>query len=131
MAVEAINLTFIHYDNAVCIFYRGNSLRDDQLCRIGNLFSESLSNLSICCSIYRTGRIIENQHLRLLQKGSCDAETLALATGYIGTSLFDMSIISIGEFLDEFIRTGKFCCMADFFITCIRVTPAKILRNRT
>ena len=80
---DSHDLSFIQYNDLVCIFYRRNSLRNDDLCSIRNFFPECFSNQRICLCIYRTCGVIQNQNLRFFQKCPCNTQTLLLSAGNI------------------------------------------------
>ena len=67
MCAVSTDLTIIHNNDVIRILNGRNTLRNDDLGRIRNLFQESLTDQRICLGIYRAGRIIQNQDLWFLQ----------------------------------------------------------------
>ena len=63
MRSDVDNGTVIHDNNSIGIHDRGNALRDDQLCGVGNILTECLADFCIGGSIAGTGGIVENQDL--------------------------------------------------------------------
>ena len=68
--------------------------------------------------------IVENKDLRLFQQRTRNAQTLALTAGNVGTALFDVRIVLVGEFLDEAISLRKLACVTNLFISGVRIAPA-------
>ena len=67
MCAVSTDLAIIHNDDMIRILHRRNTLCNDDLGRIRNLFQESFADQRICLGIYRAGRIIQDQDLRFLQ----------------------------------------------------------------
>lgn len=129
MGTKSVDLAVVHNDDAVCILDTGNTLGDDQLGGIRDLFCKSTADFCVCGSIYRTGGIVQDQYLRFLQKSTGDTETLFLTSGNVGTALLNESIVFIRHFFDEIISAGKLACTAAFFFRGVFVTPAEIFQN--
>ena len=129
MSAKAVDLTVIHDNDSVSVLDTGNTLSNDQLGGIRDLFGKSTADPCICGGIYRTGGVIQDQDLRFLQKGTCDTETLLLTSGNVRTALFNECIVLIRHFFDEIISAGKLACTAAFFFRGVFVTPAEIFQN--
>ena len=52
MRSKSIDPAFIHHNDTVCILHTGDTLGDDQLGCIRNLFSERSADFCICSCIY-------------------------------------------------------------------------------
>lgn len=115
------------YDDLICIFNRRNSLCDNNLCCIRDLLAESLTYQGICSCIYCTGRVIQDQDLRFLEKSPCNTQTLLLTAGYVVTALNDHCIVAIRELTDESICLGQLTDPPNFFLTGMFITPANIV----
>ena len=102
---EIINDDFsaVHDEDFVGAFHRRDALRNDDFRGIGNFFRKRLSDQSIRLGIDRRSRIVENEHFGFSQKGAGDTEPLLLTAGYVGSSLFDIRIVAVGERANEFI----------------------------
>ena len=124
MSAETVDCTVIHDNNAVSILDTGDTLCDDQLGSIRDIFCKSTSDPCVSGCINCTCGVVQDQYLRLLQKGTCNTETLFLATGNIGTTLFNEGVVFIRHFFDEIIGTGKLACTAAFLLSGIFVTPS-------
>ena len=93
----------VHDEDFVGAFHRRDALRNDDFRGIGNFFRKRLSDQSIRLGIDRRSRIVENEHFGFSQKGAGDTEPLLLTAGYVGSSLFDIRIVAVGERANEFI----------------------------
>lgn len=127
MGPESNYPAIVHDNDAVCIFYTGNSLSDNQFCCIGNLLCKSFTDAGICSGIYCAGGIVQNQDFGLLQKRPGNTETLLLSTGNIGSALFNKGMVFVRHSLDKAVCTGKFTGMAAFFFRGIFIPPAEIV----
>ena len=129
MRSEAVHRPVVHDNDPVAVLHRGNSLRDDELCGIGHVFRKPLPDLCIRRRIYRTGRIIKNQNLRILQQRSRNAEPLLLSAGDIRASLLNIGVIALRKPLDKLIRTGNPADPLALLLRSIFIAPAQILQN--
>ena len=66
MSIKTVDPSSVQHQDPVSTFYAGNSLGNDQFCGIWDLFCESFPDFCIRSSIYRTGRVIQNQDFWLL-----------------------------------------------------------------
>ena len=72
--------------------------------RVRDFLRECLADERIRLGIYRTGRVIQNEDLRLFQQRTRNAESLLLTAGNIRAALLNVGVIPIRQLLDEFIR---------------------------
>ena len=79
--------------------------------------------------IHRTGGVIKDQDLRLLEKRSRDTESLLLTTGHVVTALHDHRIVFIRKFLNEAVRLGQLTYSLHFLVAGVLITPADIFIN--
>ena len=105
--VKAVDPPVVHDDDPVAVLHRGDALRDDELCRIRDLLPERLADLCVCRRVHGTGRVIQNQNLRLLQERSGDAESLLLTAGDVGSALADHRVVAVRHLLDELRGAGQ------------------------
>ena len=131
MGSPLCDFTTFHDKDHIRILHGRNSLRNNDLGCIRNFFPHRLSDQRIRLSVNRRSRIIQNQDLRLLQKCSCNTQSLFLSTGYVCSALLNLSIIFFRKLLHEFICLCQLTYMQDFFIRCVFFTPAEIFLNRT
>lgn len=89
--------TVVHDENHVGFLHRGHTLGDDDLRGVGNLMMECGTNQLIGFGVDRGCGIVEDQDFRLFQQRTRNAQTLALAAGNVGTALFDVRIVLIGN----------------------------------
>ena len=68
MCAKAIDLSILHDDDAVCILYAGDTLRDDQLCRIWYALAEGTPDICVSSRVYGARTVIEDQDLWLFQE---------------------------------------------------------------
>ena len=67
MCIKTINPTVVHDNDAVRILHAADALRDNQLRSSGDSLRECRADLRVRRRINRTGGIIQDQNLRLLQ----------------------------------------------------------------
>ena len=104
MAALVDDPAIVHDQDQVCVLNGGDALRNDQLCRAGNLAAESSTDARVRLGIHRRGGVVQDQDLRFFQKRSGDAQPLLLPAGDIRAALLDIGIVFLGEALDKFIR---------------------------
>ena len=97
----------IHNKDHVRMLDRRHALGDDDLRGFRNIAPEALANHGIGVRVNGGSRVIQDQHLRMLEQRTRNAKPLPLSAGNIGSSLLDMRVVSIRESRDEFVRTGK------------------------
>ena len=129
MTVKTGNLSIIHNDNSIRILYTRYSLCNDKFRGVWNLLCKSFTNLCICCRIYCTRTIVKNKYLWLFKKSPCNTKSLLLSTRHIRTALLNICMISFRHPVNKFICTGKTTGSFTFFLRCILITPAKIIKD--
>ena len=65
--------------------------------RVRDFLRECLADERIRLGIHRTGRVIQNEDLRLFQQRTRNAEALLLAAGDIGAALLDVGVVPVRE----------------------------------
>ena len=85
----------VENDYLISMLHRRYTLRNDYLCSIRDIFGERTAYRRIGGGIHRARRVVENKYLRLFQYRACDAQTLLLSPGNIGSALFYISVISL------------------------------------
>ena len=129
MSTLAGDHTAVHDYDHVAFLYGSNSLCNDDLGGLRDIFHKTFSDECIRSGIDRRCRVIENEDLRFLKESSGDAESLLLTTGNVGTALLDVCVVSVRELRYEFVCLGDLACGYDLFVSRILVTPAEILGN--
>ena len=102
-------------------------MRDDDQGRLRLKGLQLLSHMRLCCSIKRTGGLVENDDLRAPHQCPSDGDTLALPTGKCGPSLSNLCIQSMGKLFHQSIRCGNPKGTLDHFIGGGAVTKGQIL----
>ena len=90
MPSHAVDFAVFHHDDQIGVLNGGYALRNDKLRRSGDLLPHRLTDLRVRPRIDRGGRVVQNQHLRLFQQRTRDAEPLLLAAGNVGAALLDV-----------------------------------------
>ena len=93
MRAHAVDTTVVQHNNAVGIHDARNALCDDNHRRIGNL-SNMLTNLGVGRHIDRAGRIVKDEHTRMFEQRTRDAQTLFLSARDAGTALAQIAVES-------------------------------------
>ena len=86
---------------------------------------------AVCSRIYRTGAVIQDQHLRFFQKCPGNTQPLLLSAGYVGTALLNIGIIFFRHPLNKFIGAGQSTGTDALLLGGMLITPAKVVQNRT
>ena len=131
MGADGIDLAALHDNDPVCVLYRSRPLGDNDLGSFRNVIFHGLPDPGICSGIHRTGGIIQDQYFRLFQKGSGNTEPLLLAAGYIGSSLFYVSVVSIRKLGNKLIGAGHLAGLDQFLICSLLVSPTEIIPDGT
>ena len=130
MRADRTDLAAVQYNNHIRILHGGDSLRDDELCRSGQLFTESLADQRVGVGIDCGGRVVQNQNLWLFQQGARNAQTLLLTAGDVCAALFDHGVVPIRHLADEFIRLRQTANAFKLLVGSVRVAPTKIFFDR-
>ncbi len=107
MAVKAADFAVLQHQNTIRVLYTGNALGNDDLSGSGNHCLQGLPNFGVCGGIHRAGRIVQDQHLGMLQQGSGNTQPLLLSAGEIDPSAFHPGIIAFRQTVDDLIRAGQ------------------------
>ncbi|MPM45443.1 hypothetical protein SDC9_92130 [bioreactor metagenome] len=129
MRADCGDTAFVHEHDVVCIHHGSHALRDDDLCRLRQKLLQRLSNLRIRVGVHRTGGVIENQDAWFFEQRAGDAEALLLSAGDVGAALLNPRLIALRERLDEVVCLRKHAGVLDFFIGCLRISPAEVFRD--
>ena len=76
---------------------------------------ERLLHQRLALGIERGGRLVEQQHRRILQDGAGDGDALALAAGKRDAALADLGVVALVQPGDEFVGLGGDGRGADLF----------------
>ena len=110
MGADIRDAAALHDEDTVGVLDGGHTLRDDDLRGLRDEVAEALTDQGVGLRVDRGGGVVEDQHLRLLQDRTGDAETLLLTTGDVGTALGDEGVVLVREGLDELVRLGELTC---------------------
>ena len=94
----------VHHDDQVGVLHGGDALRDDDLGGLGDIGSEARADERVGAGIDGGGRVVEDQHLRLLEQRARDAQALLLAAGDVRAALLDVGVVAVGEGADKVVR---------------------------
>ena len=113
------------YDH-IRLFYRSDSLRDDDLCGFGDEFLESGADERVGAGVYCACRVVEDEDLRLFQKCAGNTKALLLTARDVRSALLDEGIVAIGKGGNEIVRLSELASLDEFLVGSLPVTPAKI-----
>ena len=80
--------------------------------------------------VERAGRLVEDQHRRVVDEGARDRQALALATRQIGRAFLEDCRIALRKPLDEFVRAGQLRDPDDVVQRSGRLGHRDVLANR-
>ena len=129
MGADVRDAAAVHDEDAVGVLDGGDALRDDDLRGLRDEVAEALTNQGVGLRVDRGGGVVEDEHLRLLQHRTGDAETLLLTTGDVGTALGDEGVVLVREGLNELVGLGELTRGDELLVGRLRVTPAEVLRD--
>ena len=72
-------------------------------------------------------RVVEDEDLGLFEERARNAEALLLTARDVGTALFDVGIVLVGEALDEVVCLRKPARFDELFVCRVGVAPAEVL----
>ena len=75
-------------------------------------------------------RVVENEHLGILEQGARYAQPLLLTAGDVRAALFDIGVVAVGHRADKFIRLSELAGVLYFIIGRVLVAPAQVLGYR-
>ena len=127
MGAHSGNRAIIQHNNHIRFLYRGDTLRNNQLGRMGQLFAHGFADHGIRPRVHGAGGVIHDKYFRLFQQGTGNTKPLLLSAGYVGTTLLNISIILVGEGLNELISLCLAAGMEHFLVRGIFVAPAEIV----
>ena len=130
MRADAVDAAAVEDDDAVGFLNGGDTLRDDDLGRAGNLFVERAADHRVGLGIDSGGGVVENEDLGLFEKRSGDTESLLLTAGYVCAAAFDICIVAVGELRNEFIGASELTYADELFVGCVRIAPTEIFLDR-
>ena len=94
-------------DDAIRLPHRTESMRDhDHRAVFADRRHVALQG-GLAFVVERTAGLVENQDPRVGEQSSCDGDALALPAGQPGSVFADDGVVSLGQFADEFVRTGE------------------------
>ena len=112
------------------MLYRRYALGNDEFRHLGQFLAEGTLNLSVGLGIAGRGGVVEHQHLRSLQQGAGNAETLLLTARDVGAALFDAGVVAVGHLVDKLVGAGQTACLAAVVERCVGFAPAQVLKHR-
>ena len=126
MCAAGTDRTAVHDDDHVRVLNGADTLCDDKLRGVGDLGAEGLPDLCVGLGVNSRGRVVKNQHLWFFQKRTRNAEPLLLTAGDVCTALLDVSVVFVGELLNEFVGAGKAADTHKLFVARVGVAPAQV-----
>ena len=127
MGAAVDDLAVIHDEDHVRVHDGGNALGDDDLRGLGDVGLEARTNQRVGLRVDGAGGVVEDEDLRLLEKGAGDAQSLLLAAGDVGAALLDMCLISLGEGFNKIICLRQFAGFNQLLVRGVFVAPAQVL----
>ena len=94
--------------NLVRISNSGKTVSDDQDGQSPAEIPHGLLDETLEAAIERTRRLVQNQNPGRANQGSCEGQTLFLASGQFNPPVPDYRPVPFGQPADEFMRKGDF-----------------------
>src|SRR5699024_9563314 len=92
-------------NDLVSLHYGSNPLGDNDL-RHMIQSGKRAAYPGLCGGIHSAGGVVEDEYLRVFEKGSGNAEPLLLAAGYVYAALAKIGIQAFGHVPEKFVRAG-------------------------
>ena len=105
----------MQYAYNIRIADRGQSVRYDDSRSIGHQFLNGILYQTFTFRVECRRGLIQNQNRRILQNGSCNTDSLPLASRQLASTVADVGLITLGHLHDEVVRIGYACCMLHLF----------------
>ena len=129
----------VDHENLVGFGDGRDALRDDDERRVRGYRPERFSEPGIGRDVEGREGVVEEIHEGVGHQGARDAETLPLATGYVGAALGDGRIQADGPgttvardpVADEVVRLGDAQCLPQLVVGGLGVSEAQVARDRS
>ena len=129
VGVETAHPSLVEHEDAVAVFHAGDTLRDDDLGDVGQVFSESTLDSGIGGGVAGTGAVVEDKHLGMFEQCPGDAQTLLLSAGDVHAALLDARVIAVGHLFDELVGAGHPAGVLAFLEGGLAVAPPQVVED--
>src|SRR5215210_5697776 len=120
----------LQYDDAVRAADGGKPMRDNDAGTTGDQRAERAHDVLLRAHVERARRLVHDQHGRVLQKRTCDSNTLLLPRGERGTSLADNRVVTSGQLLCELVHVSRARRRHNLLAIRSLASVGDVLRNR-
>ena len=93
-------------------------------------FVEGLLNNKFAFVIEITCRLVKNNERRIFEKYARNADALFLSAAEFDSSFADVTVVSVGKFVNKLVRTRSFCRFDDFLSRCVGFAVGYVFRYR-
>ena len=129
MRAHAVDTTVVQHHNAIGIHDARNALRNDNHRRVGNL-SDMLADLGVGRHIDRAGRIVKDEHTRMLEQCTRDAQALLLPARDTGTALAQIAV-QPADAIEELIHARRAASREELIVRRLWIAPLQVLAHGT
>ena len=124
------NITFIHHQNLVGIFNRRQTMSNDKTGAVLQQATHGALNEQLGTSIDRTGRLVQNENLRVADESTGNGEQLLLPLRNIGAFFVEHGLVAIGQGANKVIRKCSFGGCYHFFLAGSLASIGNVGHNR-
>ena len=129
MVAAASQGTAVENENLIRLADAGDALGDDKDRCIVQLV-QGLAQSGVCCVVQRAGAVVQDQELRLPDKGPGNGQPLLLPPGEVPAALFQNEIQAAGLVLDGLAGLGDGQGLPESLIGGVLVAPAEVVPDR-
>ena len=124
------DVTFAHDENQVRVADGGQPVGDDEACASLHQVIHRFLDQDFGPCIYGTGRLIEDQDLRIGKDCSCDRQKLLLPLGDVARLFIQLHIVAARQSLDKAVYMGRLGRLDHFLIGGVEPSVTDILHDR-
>ena len=91
--------------------------------------AQGCADLRVRRGIDGAGRVVQNQHLGLLEQRAGDAQALLLPAGDVGAAALDARVVALRQAGDELVRASQAAGFAALRLSRALVAPAQVVKD--
>ena len=127
MRAHAVNAAVIQHHDAVGIHHACDTLGDDDHRRVGNL-GDMLADLGVGRHIDRTGRVVKNEHARMFEQRTRNAQALLLAARNTGATLAQLAV-ETADAVQKLVHARRTAGIQQLLVGGIGRAPLQVLAH--
>ncbi len=131
MGAVLYDVSLLQHHDLVGIPYRGEAVGDDEGGASGHQTVHAVLHKLFCAGVNGAGGLVQDQHRRIRNGGSRNAQELPLTLGQVGTVTGQLGVIALRQAADEAVRIGQLCRCIYLFICGLQTAVTDVFHDRT